>query len=167
MKRVTLALIAFLFFSAHTHAQHNPEILSFKKMAKQKSIELHADYPKVSKANFKCCDTPKERHEKVDKAWHDLWHNFTQYYHEKGLVLDKKMKVFVHLHFSETGHLDFFGYRFKGKETETAKRFVMLFKEYIKDHDFEISEGVKFSQCGELHLLPRIGDQEDGVKEGM
>lgn len=162
MKRITLAFTALLFSCSFAYAQHNPELVSFKKMAKQKSAALHTEYPKVAQVNFKSCNTAQERHEKVGKAWHDLWHNFTVYYHEKGFYLDKKMKVYVHLHFSETGHLDYFGYHFKKKENEQSKKFVALFKEYIKDHDFGISEGVKFSQCGELHLLPR-----DGVKEGM
>lgn len=162
MKHLLLSIAALLLFINQTNAQHNPETVSFRKIKKEKSAKLHADYPKVAQVEFKSCKTVHERHEKVDKAWHDLWHNFTEYYHKQGLQFEKKKRLFVHLHFSETGHLDYFGYHFKGKETDKTKKFVSLFKDYIKDHDFGISEGVKFSQCGELHLLPH-----QGVKEGM
>ena len=156
----SLLLISQLGFSQQ---QHNPETLSFKKIAKEKSTKLHEEYPKVADASFKSVNTAAERHKLVDQAWHDLWHSFTKYYHDKGLHFKKKRRLYVHLHFSETGHLDYFGYHFKGRENKKTQRFVELFKEYIKDHNFAVAEGVKFSQCGEIHLLPR----DKGIKEGL
>ncbi len=164
MKTKFLLLSAFLFLGfSHIQAQHEhkPEAISLKKK-KEKSKEMHEEYPKVADAQFKCCDNDEKKHAIVDEAWHELWHNFTVYYHEQGLYFDKKHRVYVHLHFSETGHLDYFGYHFKKRKDEKSEEFIKLFKEYVKTHEFGISEGVKFSQCGELHLLPR-----EGVKEGM
>lgn len=164
MKQITLFLLCLFFIGAHLQAQdkHNPKTTSFKKMAREQRAQYLKEYPRVANVEFKCCKTAAERHKKVDQAWHDLWDNFTEYYHEKGLFFKRKRRVYVHLHFSETGHLDHFGYHFKGKENETTKRFVSLFKEYIKDHNFAIAEGVKFSESGELHLLP-----QKGIKEGL
>ncbi|MFT5915113.1 MAG: hypothetical protein ACJAWV_001268 [Flammeovirgaceae bacterium] len=164
MKTSFLLLATFFFFGyfqVQAQHEHKPEAVSLKK-AKEKSLKMHDEYPKVANAQFKCCDNNEKKHAIVDKAWHDLWHNFTVYYHEKGLYFNKKQRLYAHLHFSETGHLDYFGYHFKRKKTEKSDQFVKLFKEYVKTHDFGIAEGVKFSQCGELHLLPR-----EGVREGM
>ena len=153
-------LFLFLLFSVSAWAQNKPEAVSFKKMAKEKSLDLHAKYPKVADVEFKSCKNVTERHDKVDKIWHDLWHNFTEYYHQKGLVFKGKRKLFVHLHFSEEGHLDYFGYHFKKKENEQTHQFVALFKEFVENYKFDLAEGAKFSQCGELHLIPRKGVKE-------
>lgn len=160
MKKILTLLLVLMAMSGY--AQHNPEMVHFHKEAKERSASLHADYPKVAQVKFEGFNSIEEQHQAVDKAWHDLWANFTAYYHEKGLFFDKKHRVYVHLHFKANGHLDYFGYRFKGKETDKEVQFVKLFKEYIATHDFDVKAGVKFSQCGELHLLPRIG-----VKEGL
>jgi len=166
MKHIICIFFLLLFVSFESFGQdkheHKPETVHFKKAARAKRAQLLAEYPKVAHVEFKSVKTARERHKMVDKAWHDLWHNFTEYYHQKGLYFKRKKLVYIHLHFSETGHLDYFGYRFKGSQNDQTRQFVSLFKEYIKDHDFAISEGVKFSHTGELHLLPN-----KGVKEGL
>lgn len=163
LKTGSLFLLSlFTFVTSVTLAQNNPDAVSFRKMAKEKSAKLHAEYPKVADVEFTSCKTVAERHEKVDKIWHDLWHNFTEYYHEKDLIFKSKRRLYVHLHFSETGHLDYFGYHFRHKENEKTKKFVALFKEFVENYKFDLAEGVKFSQCGQIHLKPR-----KGIKEGM
>lgn len=162
MKNLVYTCLLLISISFAVSAQHKPESVSFKKKAKEKSKKMHAEYPKVSEVKFKDCKNVEEQHKKVDEAWHKLWHDFTEYYHDKGLYFKNKKRLFVHLHFSETGHLDYFGYRFRRVKDEKAERFVKLFHEFIENYDIGLNEGVKFSQCGELHLLPR-----KGVKEGM
>lgn len=161
MRHVFFLLFGLLVTGTLMAQNPNTQHLSFKKMAKERSRDLHTQYPKVGQVKFASCKSVQEQHDKVDKAWHDFWHNISEYYHQNGLEFDRPRKLYVHLHFAENGHLDYFGYHFIGKEGEKEKRFVELVKAYTKDHAFGLSEGVKFSQCGMIHLLPRIG-----VKEG-
>ncbi len=154
MKTTFFITLLFWLLTNIIFAQSKPEIVHFKKMTKQKYDERVKEYPHFDVVEFPDIKNEDEKFKIMDKEWHNLWENFIIFYHSKGLYPKKRQVVDLCLYFNGEGHLDHFAHHFK-KESEFSELFVKYFDEYMETHRFGVKPKVKFSQCGQIELLPK------------
>jgi hypothetical protein len=152
--KITFIFTIVLLLHTIVFAQNRPEIVHFKKLSKEKYDERVKEYPHFDVIEFAEIKSEDEKFKIMDKEWHNLWENFIAFYHSKGLYPSKKQVVDLCLYFNGEGHLDHFAYHFK-KESDFSRQFIQYFEEYMKTHTFGLKPKVKFSQCGQIELLPK------------